>query len=200
MFDSTAETPLKISPALQEINKLNHANEQHQAAKAKAFAKFIDENIWHDPPNRPEQPADTDRHNGLRPLTVAGVQLVEDLPAELALAEHCSTGAAHYLIRDILLLRRRHPQTWAEVTAGRARLHHARRVAADSLDHTVEYRPGVPGQTRPSNLGPLSRRVHRAKTHAGWQLKQVEPGVFHWTSARGQTYEVGPNGTRPLNE
>ncbi|MCL2784109.1 MAG: HNH endonuclease, partial [Propionibacteriaceae bacterium] len=36
------------------------------------------------------------------------------------------------------------------------------------LDHTNPYRAGETGQTRVSNLGPLSRRAHRLKTHAGW--------------------------------
>jgi hypothetical protein len=39
------------------------------------------------------------------------------------------------------------------------------------LDHTVPYRPpdegGPPGQTRPGNLGPMTRRHHRIKTHDG---------------------------------
>ena len=63
------------------------------------------------------------------------------------------------------------------------------------LDHTVACLPGRPGQTRPSNLGPLSRRVHRAKTHGGFQVKQLEPGVFAWLTPHGQQFLIGPNGT-----
>jgi len=63
------------------------------------------------------------------------------------------------------------------------------------LDHTVAYLPGRSGQTRPSNLGPLSRRVHRAKTHGGFQVKQLEPGVFAWITPHGQQFLIGPNGT-----
>ncbi|MDR1808298.1 MAG: hypothetical protein LBR33_10375 [Propionibacteriaceae bacterium] len=63
------------------------------------------------------------------------------------------------------------------------------------LDHTVEYRPGARNQTRPSNLGPLSRSVHRAKTHAHWQLSQPEPGVFRWQTPAGQTFQVDQYGT-----
>jgi hypothetical protein len=66
------------------------------------------------------------------------------------------------------------------------------------LDHTREFRSGVSGQTRPSNLGPLGRGVHRAKTHAGWGLEQPEPGVFDWTSPAGQRCRVGPGGAQPL--
>ena len=66
------------------------------------------------------------------------------------------------------------------------------------LDHTIPYVEGVPGQTRPSNLGPLSRRPHRGRTHGGWRVEQPRPGVFWWESPRGQIYRVGPDGTRNL--
>ncbi|MFZ0529234.1 MAG: HNH endonuclease signature motif containing protein [Propionicimonas sp.] len=67
------------------------------------------------------------------------------------------------------------------------------------LDHTEPYRAGVPGQTRASNLGPLSRKVHRAKTHGGWKLEQPRPGVFYWQSPAGHQYRVGPHGTTRLS-
>jgi hypothetical protein len=38
------------------------------------------------------------------------------------------------------------------------------------LDHTIPYAAnGPPGQTSMSNLGPLTRTEHRAKTLGGWQ-------------------------------
>ncbi|MFT4108492.1 MAG: hypothetical protein QM633_02635 [Propionicimonas sp.] len=74
----------------------------------------------------------------------------------------------------------------------------AREARHCDLDHTIPYTGGMPGQTRPSNLGPLSRRAHRAKTHCGWQLEQPRPGVFLWTSPWGHRYQVGPGGTRRL--
>ncbi len=65
-----------------------------------------------------------------------------------------------------------------------------RSVHAD-LDHTIPYKPnGPPGQTRPSNLGPLGRREHRAKTHGRWQLRQPEPGTYEWRSGFGYPYRV----------
>ncbi len=73
-----------------------------------------------------------------------------------------------------------------------------RRSAGLDLDHTDPYDhgPGAPpGQTRPGNLGPLSRRAHRAKTHGGWQVQQRAPGFFEWTSPYGFRYLVGPHGT-----
>ncbi len=63
------------------------------------------------------------------------------------------------------------------------------------LDHTDPYRAGVTGQTRPGNLGPLSRGVHRAKTHAGWKVRQVRPGHWLWRSPLGRSYEVSNLGS-----
>ncbi len=63
------------------------------------------------------------------------------------------------------------------------------------LDHTEPYRPGGERQTRATNLGPLWRKPHRAKTHAGWRLDQPKAGVFWWQTPHGDRYRVGPNGT-----
>ena len=66
-------------------------------------------------------------------------------------------------------------------------------------DHTVPYRPGGKQQTRPSNLGALRRRLHRAKTAGRWHLKQPRPGVFWWQSPTGQHYRVTPSHTTDLH-
>ena len=75
----------------------------------------------------------------------------------------------------------------------------SREARSLDLDHTIPYVEGVPGQTRPTNLGPLTRRVHRGKTHGGWRLDQPRQGVFWWQSPRGQVFRVGPDGTRNLS-
>ena len=67
------------------------------------------------------------------------------------------------------------------------------------LDHTIPYVDGATGQTRPGNLGPLSRNVHRAKTAGRWKLRQPRPGVFWWKSPDGQQYRVTPEGTDDLH-
>lgn len=67
------------------------------------------------------------------------------------------------------------------------------------VDHTRSYVPGCPGQTRLDNLGPLSRRAHRAKTHAGWIVTQIQPGTFVWNSPHGYRYLVTPKGSVRLN-
>lgn len=68
------------------------------------------------------------------------------------------------------------------------------------LDHTEPYVPGGRAQTRPSNLGPLRRRIHRAKTAKRWQLRQPRAGTFWWTSPTGNEYRVTPTKTTDLHD
>lgn len=75
-----------------------------------------------------------------------------------------------------------------------------RSARRQDLDHTIPYEPGVRGQTRPSNLGPLSRKAHRAKTVGRWHLDQPRPGIFWWRSPVGNRYRVGADGTRRITE
>lgn len=75
----------------------------------------------------------------------------------------------------------------------------SRSARGADLDHTESYRPGLRRQTRAGNLGPLSRKVHRGKTHGGWQLSQPTPGVFCWRSPAGFDYRVSPSGTSRLD-
>jgi hypothetical protein len=64
------------------------------------------------------------------------------------------------------------------------------------LDHTQPFKfgtpdsPRPPGQTRISNLGPLSRREHRAKTAGVWKVSQPAQGLYVWTSRTGQRFAV----------
>jgi hypothetical protein len=74
----------------------------------------------------------------------------------------------------------------------------SREARQSELDHTDAYREGLKRQTRASNLGPLSKRPHRAKTHGNWRLWQPRPGVFWWRSPRDQLYRVGTDGTTNL--
>ena len=59
------------------------------------------------------------------------------------------------------------------------------------LDHTVPYDQG--GKTCTCNLGGLCRHHHRLKQHPGWQLSQLEPGVFRWTTSSGRSYLATPD-------
>jgi hypothetical protein len=70
------------------------------------------------------------------------------------------------------------------------------------MDHTIPYlspdKGGPPGQTRIGNLRPHVRRNHRCKTHAGWQVRQPEPGTWLWRSPHRRIYLVNATGTHPL--
>jgi hypothetical protein len=67
------------------------------------------------------------------------------------------------------------------------------------LDHTVPYldpdHGGPPGQTRPGNLGPMTRRHHRIKTHSAWAVRQIGDGAYLWRSPHGRHYLVDQTGT-----
>ena len=67
-----------------------------------------------------------------------------------------------------------------------------RRSNGLDIDHTRPWEP-TGRLTRPDNLGPLSRKVHRAKTFGGWQLTQPSPGNYLWRSPLGFGYLVTPS-------
>ncbi|QBX56334.1 HNH endonuclease [Nocardioides seonyuensis] len=70
------------------------------------------------------------------------------------------------------------------------------------LDHVDPYEDpdegGPPGQTTPSNLAPLCRRHHRAKTAGAWTYQRTAPGTYLWTGPAGITAIVTPTGTLTL--
>lgn len=68
-------------------------------------------------------------------------------------------------------------------------------AARCELDHTVPFgahdersSPGFGGPTADENLGCLCKRDHLVKTHGGFVLRQVAPGVFEWTTPAGHRY------------
>ncbi|MBX9243680.1 DUF222 domain-containing protein [Actinotalea ferrariae] len=80
--------------------------------------------------------------------------------------------------------------------------------AAGSARAGSDAVPSAPGTTSHDNLAPLCRTDHRLKTHAGFRLTQVAPGVFEWLtptghryahSSRGPAEPVVPDG-QPLDE
>ncbi|GAB3713316.1 DUF222 domain-containing protein [Mariniluteicoccus flavus] len=64
------------------------------------------------------------------------------------------------------------------------------------LDHIT---PFPVGQTCTTNLSPLSKRVHRAKTFGGFTSTPVRPGVKHWKTPTGQEFWTTPHGTYTRN-
>ena len=74
----------------------------------------------------------------------------------------------------------------------------ATRTGVD-FDHCTAYDPiGPPGQTGPHNTGPLRRRHHRWKTHAGYRCRQAGPGRYLWLTPHGLGLLVDHRGTHRL--
>lgn len=68
------------------------------------------------------------------------------------------------------------------------------------LDHTIAHQAANrDAQTRLGNLGPFSRRPHRAKTAGFWKCSQPEPGRLIWTSPLGFRYAIDRDGTRRID-
>jgi hypothetical protein len=68
-------------------------------------------------------------------------------------------------------------------------------------DHPVPYDPGgPPGQTGDHNHAPLTRRHHRAKTHRGYRLRQLDDATYLWTTPHGLRRLVDPTGTHHVSE
>ena len=57
------------------------------------------------------------------------------------------------------------------------------------LDHAI---PWPDGPTTVQNLGPLCRRHHNLKTHAGWILEADDPDHHTWTTPAGATITDHP--------
>lgn len=69
------------------------------------------------------------------------------------------------------------------------------------LDHPTPYdRDGPPGQTGMRNSGPLGRRHHRWKTHAGYASRQCGTSRWVWRTPHNRYYLVDHRGTHPLDE
>jgi hypothetical protein len=62
------------------------------------------------------------------------------------------------------------------------------------IDHAVAYDDG--GPTDRANLHSPTRRWHRAKTLAGWTVRQEDDGSWTWTSPLGFTYRTEPHDYR----
>lgn len=78
---------------------------------------------------------------------------------------------------------------------------HASRVSRRvDMDHPDPYRrDGTPGQTGDHNAAPLSRTSHRAKTHLGYELHQLDLGAYLWRTPHGLYRLVDHTGTTVLD-
>jgi len=145
-----------------------------------------------------------------------GVARVEDLGAFTRTQLVRLLGHEHISVRPVLDLADQVPADGYEVPARVAEMVHLIKPAdvfphAQSLargldhDHTVPYDDpadgGPPGQTRVDNLGKMSRRHHRVKTHApGWVLTQLPDHRYLWVTPHGRyriTDSAGTHVVRP---
>ncbi|MFC0622452.1 DUF222 domain-containing protein [Kribbella deserti] len=69
------------------------------------------------------------------------------------------------------------------------------------LDHVRPFtKNGPPGQTSTTNLSPVTRLPHNAKTHGGWRNTLLPDGSIEWISPRGARYLVDHTGTQYLGQ
>ncbi|WP_018156008.1 hypothetical protein [Demetria terragena] len=72
----------------------------------------------------------------------------------------------------------------------------ARPEARVDHDHPIPYDPtGPPAQTGDRHDAPLTRRHHRVKTHRGYRVDQLAPGIYRWATPNGLVRFVTPAGT-----
>jgi len=67
-------------------------------------------------------------------------------------------------------------------------------------DHVVRYVAGEAGQTGDHNSQPLGRTGHRAKTFAGYLVRQLWPGTYVWRTPHHHYRLVDHRGTHVLTE
>ncbi len=74
---------------------------------------------------------------------------------------------------------------------------------AVEYDHPTPYvlvdHGGPPGQTGTHNSGPLGRRHHKWKTHAGYTSRQSGLGRYVWTTPHGLAFVVDHHGSRAID-
>ena len=142
---------------------------------------------------------------------VAGVARVEGLgPVTVASLQRLLVRTA-LTVRPVLDLSQRirttayeHPESLKErvhLTTGGDYWPYATSVSRRvDYDHPVPYEPtGPPGQTGTHNSGPLGRRHHRWKTHAGYRSRQSGQGRYAWISPNGLGFLVDHTGTHRID-
>jgi hypothetical protein len=136
-----------------------------------------------------------------------GVARVEELGPLLLDQVRRLLAHTHVTLRPVLDLsetiavdRYEHPTAVRDRTAilspGDAFPHASGLSRRVDLDHPVPYDPGgPPGQTGDHNAAPLTRRGHRAKTHLGYRVSQVDRTTFVWRTPHGLHRRVDQTGT-----
>ena len=142
-------------------------------------------------PGRGPRPGHPDRLQSLLARTHLTVQPVLDLsdrirttayehPESLKERVHLTTGGDY----------------WPYATSTNRRVDYDHPIA---YDPDQDIRGGPPGQTGTHNSGPLGRRHHRYKTHAGYRSRQCGQGRYVWLTPHGLGYLVDARGTRRIS-
>jgi hypothetical protein len=147
-------------------------------------------------------------HEAVAAGMVSGVARVEDagplLPAQLPEL----LGSAHVTVKpvidlndDIQVAAYEHPEAlkervWLTSRGDVFPFSPGAQTRKVDFDHPVPYDPlGPPGQTGTHNSGPLRRRHHRWKTHAGYEVRQIGHATYLWRTLHGRYYLVDSLGT-----
>lgn len=154
-------------------------------------------------------------HESVSAATADGVARVEALGPMLLEQVTRLLGHAHVTIKPVIDLddlERVDGYEFPTRIAERVRLRtggdvfpHATSTATMSgrydNDHAVPYDSlGPPGQTGDHNHAPLARTHHRAKTHLGYRVRQIDPDTYLWTTPHGLRRLVDATGTQQLSE
>ncbi len=137
------------------------------------------------------------RVEGLGPVTLTGL--------------HALLARTHLVVKPVIDLSDRvrstayeHPESLKErvhlVTGGDYWPYATSTSRNVDYDHPIPFRDtGPPGQTGTHNSGPLGRRHHRWKTHAGYRARQCGQGRYVWLTPHGLGMLVDHRGTRPIS-
>ncbi|MFW6774085.1 hypothetical protein ACOACO_07365 [Nocardioides sp. CPCC 205120] len=146
-------------------------------------------------------------------LGETGVTRVEQLGPRTLAALHGLLAGAEVTVRPVIDLADRirttayeHPESLRErvhlVTGGDYWPYATSTSRAVDLDHPTPYDDtGPPGreQTGTHNSGPLGRRHHRWKTHAGYRSRQTGLGRYVWSTPHGLGFVVDHAGTHVVS-
>ena len=141
-----------------------------------------------------------------------GVARVEGLGPVTLTGLHALLARTHLVVKPVIDLSDRvrstayeHPESLKErvhLTTGGDYWPYATSTSRNvDYDHPIPFRDtGPPGQTGTHNSGPLGRRHHRWKTHAGYRARQCGQGRYVWLTPHGLGMLVDHRGTRPISD
>ncbi len=117
-----------------------------------------------------------------------------DALREVDLTPLAPKGVLHVPLHEAALVTGGDYWPWATSTSRSVDLDHP-----IAYDHGDEGRDPPPEQTGSHNSGPLGRRHHRWKTHAGYQSRQCGEGRYVWLTPHGLGFLVDHAGTHRIH-